>query len=229
MSKDEMLIRGIKGGVLIVLPKGHWFQQRDALITRIQSQERFFKGGRIAIDVGETVWSEDQLVMLLKDLSDEGVCLWAVISTAEQTLISARSFGISTTTTVEESQEPVKKPDRSIGINQAHWIRYTLESAEKLVVEGDAVITGDIPKDAEITASGSLLLWGCLYGTIRAGCGGAEDARIFVLRFAEGEIFLAGERVEITRKMRDSTQIEIFRKDGEIQVLTSHQKKFKLL
>jgi septum formation inhibitor MinC len=229
MSKDEMLIRGIKGGVLIVLPRGHWFQQRDALITRIQTQERFFKGGRIAIDVGETAWSEDQLVMLLKDLSDEGVCLWAVISTAEQTLDSARSFGISTTTTVEESQGPVGKADQSIRINQAHWIRSTLEVAEKLVVEGDAVITGDIPKDAEIIASGSLLLWGCLYGTIRAGCRGAEDARIFVLRFAEGEIFLAGEWVEITRKMRDSTQIEIFRKDGEIQVLASHQKKFKLL
>jgi len=72
---DEISVRGIKGGVLINLPEKPWYVQRDMLILRIQTQERFFKGGRIALDVGGAEWSQDQLFKLLRDLSDEGVCL----------------------------------------------------------------------------------------------------------------------------------------------------------
>ena len=43
------------------------------VISRIQTQERFFKGGRIALDVGETDWTEEQLMPLMGKLSDEGV------------------------------------------------------------------------------------------------------------------------------------------------------------
>ena len=81
-QKPELTIKGYRGGVLITLPAVSCFAQRDLLIRRIQSQERFFKGGRIALDVGETAWNEEQISRLLRDLSDEGVCLWAILSTS---------------------------------------------------------------------------------------------------------------------------------------------------
>ncbi len=41
MEKRDILVRGIHGGVLIILPDLPWYQQRDMLISRIQTQERF--------------------------------------------------------------------------------------------------------------------------------------------------------------------------------------------
>ena len=102
---EEISVRGIKGGVLISLPDKPWYQQRDMLISRIQTQERFFKGGRIALDVGVADWSQDQLFKLLRDLSDEGVCLWAVLTTSETTLASARSFELQTSISAQNAAE----------------------------------------------------------------------------------------------------------------------------
>lgn len=105
---EEISVRGIKGGVLISLPDKPWYQQRDLLISRIQTQERFFKGGRIALDVGSADWSQDQLFKLLRDLSDEGVCLWAVLTTSEITLESARNYELQTSIS---SQPLAVKPE----------------------------------------------------------------------------------------------------------------------
>ena len=41
MEKRDILVRGSHGGVLIILPDLPWYQQRDMLISRIQTQERF--------------------------------------------------------------------------------------------------------------------------------------------------------------------------------------------
>ena len=41
------------------------------VISRIQTQERFFKGGRIALDVRRDRLTEEQLMTLMGKLSDE--------------------------------------------------------------------------------------------------------------------------------------------------------------
>lgn len=84
MNKLDLQVKGIHGGVLITLPSVPWYQQLDLLVGRIQAQERFFKGGRIALDVGSTDWSGEQVLKLLKDLADEGVCLWTILSNSER-------------------------------------------------------------------------------------------------------------------------------------------------
>lgn len=219
MSTEQMVVRGVKGGVLIALPPNPWFAQRDMVITRIQSQERFFKGGRIALDVGSSDWSEDQLIKLLRDMADEGVCLWAVLSTSPITLTSARNFGIATSVRTEEPSEPESKENpASDSMERMHVSRNNLGSGEKLVVDGDLIILGDVEKGAELSVSGSLIVWGAVYGKVHAGCAGNRNAKIHLLAWGNGTVSLSGVLAVFPRKIRKARGIEILWENESVVV-----------
>ncbi len=226
---EEINVRGIKGGVLISLPERPWYVQRDMLISRIQTQERFFKGGRIALDVSGADWSQDQLFKLLRDLSDEGVCLWAVLTTSDITLASAQSFELQTSIS---SQTAVEKPENPqfTGIDQSvEWLVKTLEKAEKVAFKANGVLIGDVPEGAEVIAAGSLIVWGTVRGSLNAGCGGDEFSQILVLRYAGSGLKLCGQVVEIPKKMLNTAALEIRYDDGAISLQEAATRKFKFL
>jgi len=137
-KRTEMLVRGIRGGVLVILPELPWYQQRDMLISRIQSQERFFKGGRIALDLGLTEWSEDNLDKLLRDLADEGICLRAVLSSSQVTLESARAFGLPAK--IEGDELPKTAKPEPAPTEKLLWVERVLEDDEKLIVDGSLTL-----------------------------------------------------------------------------------------
>ena len=208
MEQNSLLVRGIHGGVLITLPGLPWYQQRDLLITRIQTQERFFKGGRIALDVGETDWTEDQLQKLLRDLADEGVCLWTILSNSVQTLAAAEFHGFPTSL-----PDPNRKKSEETSEIQAEKLNYTclerpLEPGEHFINDGNLVVFGDIPLEAKISVGGSLLVWGETSGDIEAGTAG-PPATISILSYKSGRITLQGRQIEIPAKQRKNLAFEI--------------------
>ena len=226
---EEISVRGIKGGVLISLPWKPWYVQRDMLISRIQTQERFFKGGRIALDVSGSDWSQDQLFKLLRDLSDEGVCLWAVLTTSEVTLASARNFEFQTSIS---SQNNAEKPENLSSQADGHgveWHTKPLEKGEKMAFKANGVVIGDVPEGAEVIAAGSLVVWGTVRGSLKAGCGGDNMSRLCVIRYAGGELSLCGQAVEVPKKLQNAAPLEIRVEDGSIQLLETVTRKFKLL
>jgi len=226
---EEISVRGIKGGVLISLPDKPWYQQRDLLISRIQTQERFFKGGRIALDVGSADWSQDQLFKLLRDLSDEGVCLWAVLTTSEVTLESARNYELQTSIS---SQPLAVKPENvpSTTIEQSvEWHTKPLEKGEKVAFKANGIVIGDVPEGTEVIAAGSLIVWGTVRGSIKAGCGGDTFTQIRVLRYAGIEMRICGQFVEVPKKMLNSAPFEVNFDGNAVQLQETVARKFKLL
>lgn len=226
---DEITVRGIKGGVLISLPEKPWYQQRDLLISRIQTQERFFKGGRIALDVGAAAWSQEQLFKLLRDLSDEGVCLWAVLTTSEITLDSARNFELQTTISsqnVVEKAENLQKPQDEFSVE---WRTEPLKKGEKVAFKANGAVIGDVPEGAEVIAAGSLIVWGIVRGSLKAGCGGDPLSRICVLRYAGTGLSLCGQPAVVPKKMLNAVPLEIRYDEGKIQLQEAGARKFKLL
>jgi len=226
---DEIVVRGIKGGVLINLPEKPWYQQRDMLISRIQTQERFFKGGRIAVNVGGSDWSQDQLFKLLRDLSDEGVCLWAVLTTSETTLESARSFELQTSISAQNVLEKTENPPQPSDNPGFEWHSKPLEKDEKVVFRANGVLIGDVPEESEIVSAGSLVVWGTVRGSLEAGCGGDEESRLYVLRYAGTGIQLCGQTVEVPKKMVDAAPLEIRYDEGAVRVNEAVSRKIRLL
>ena len=226
---DQIRIRGIKGGVLISLPETAWYQQRDMLILRIQTQERFFKGGRIALDVGGADWSPDQLFKLLRDLSDEGVCLWALLSTSEITLASAKSYEIQTSISSQPVVETPEKPILAKDELLDDWRVKPLEKGEKIAFKANGVVLGDVPEGSEVASGGSLSVWGTVRGSINAGCGGDPLSVIRVLRYDGTGIRLCGQSVEVPKKMLNSAPLEIAVEGNRARVVEVAARKFKLL
>jgi len=226
---EEISVRGIKGGVLIGLPEKAWYLQRDMLISRIQTQERFFKGGRIALDVGGADWSQDQLFRLLRDLSDEGVCLWAVLTTSETTLASAQSFELQTSISAQNTTGKPENPQSSEDEHGVEWHIKPLEKGEKVAFKANGVVIGDVPEGAEIIAFGSLIVWGTVRGSVKAGCGGDQLSRICVLRYAGNGLSLCGQMVEVPKKLFNASALEIRYDSGAIQLQEQVARKFKIL
>lgn len=226
---DQIRIRGIKGGVLISLPETAWYQQRDMLILRIQTQERFFKGGRIALDVGGADWSPDQLFKLLRDLSDEGVCLWALLSTSEITLASAKSYEIQTSISSQPVVEIPEKPILAKDELLDDWRVKPLEKGEKIAFKANGVVLGDVPEGSEVASGGSLIVWGTVRGSINAGCGGDPLSVIRVLRYDGTGIRLCGQSVEVPKKLLNLNPLEIAVEGNRTRVVEVVTRKFKLL
>ena len=226
---DEISVRGIKGGVLISLPETAWYQQRDMLILRIQTQERFFKGGRIALDVGGADWSPDQLFKLLRDLSDEGVCLWALLSTSEITLASAKSYEIQTSISSQPVVETPEKPILAKDELLDDWRVKPLEKGEKIAFKANGVVLGDVPEGSEVASGGSLIVWGTVRGSINAGCGGDPLSVIRVLRYDGTGIRLCGQSVEVPKKLLNLNPLEIAVEGNRTRVVEVVSRKFKLL
>lgn len=226
---EEISVRGIKGGVLISLPDKPWYQQRDLLISRIQTQERFFKGGRIALDVGSADWSQDQLFKLLRDLSDEGVCLWALLSTSEITLASAKSYEIQTSISSQPVVETPEKPILAKDELLDDWRVKPLEKGEKIAFKANGVVLGDVPEGSEVASGGSLIVWGTVRGSINAGCGGDPLSVIRVLRYDGTGIRLCGQSVEVPKKLLNLNPLEIAVEGNRTRVVEVVTRKFKLL
>jgi septum formation inhibitor MinC len=214
MNETELQVRGIHGGVLITLPSLSWYLQRDMLISRIQTQERFFRGGRIALDVGTTDWSEERLLSLLKDLSDEGVCLWVVLSQSEITKAAAEYYGFSTALPDPSKNLPdLNKSDQKD--NNFFCLNRSIEDDELYEHKGNLLVLGDVPENALVKTSGSLVIWGELQGEAQAGTDENAESFVRLLRLERGKLSLGNKQVEFTPKHKKGSAIEVFlTKDG---------------
>jgi septum formation inhibitor MinC len=163
----------------------------------------------------------------LRDLSDEGVCLWAVLTTSETTLASARSFELQTSISAQNAAE---KP--IIHLSQEHsveWRTKPLEKGEKVAFKANGVVIGDVPVGAEVITAGSLIVWGTVRGSVKAGCGGDTLSQMFVLRYSGTGLSLCGQSVEIPKKMLNASPLEIRYDEGAVQLQEAVARKFKLL
>ena len=216
MQQAEIQVRGIHGGVLITLPALPWYQQRDLLIGRIQMQERFFKGGRIALDVGSTEWNEEQLLKLLKALSDEGVCLWTVLSTSEMTREAAEYHGFPTSLPDpnKKAADPQEADDQVSGFV---CLSRSLEDDEHYQCDGNLLLVGDVPSRARLEVKGSLVLWGTLFGLIEIDTSD-PDRFVRVLKIDKGRVMFAGLEVEVSPKLRKHNGLVIIHGADGVEV-----------
>ena len=226
---DEMTVRGMKGGVLISLPEKPWYQQRDLLISRIQTQERFFKGGRFALDVGGAEWSQDQLFKLLGDLSNEGVCLWAVLTTSGVIQASAQNFELQTSISAENAAEKSENLQLPKDGHIVELRTKPLKKSGKVAFKANGVMIGDVPEEAEVVAAGSLVIWGTVRGCIKVGCGRDFSSRLCVLRYSDPGLSLCGQLVEEPKRMFNTAPLEIRYADGTVHLQAAVARKFKLL
>ena len=182
MTKKKFPIKGFKEGLLINLGEGDWISVSKTLLTQIDEKPDFFKGAKIAVDVGERAIHAAEMGQLRDRLSERGVSLFAVISKSNITEAVAETLGLSTHKSVlKASNENIR--NALIDGEKAVLLQKTLRSGASVKFPGHVIIDGDVNPGAEVIAGGSIYIWGKLRGTATAGADGSEKAVICALDF----------------------------------------------
>src|SRR5512135_2900814 len=96
---DTVVIKGIREGLLLTLnPEGgEWPVIIARLMKRLDEQIGFFRGARVALDVGRRPVLPHEMESLRLLLSKRDMTLWAVVSDSATTQNTARNMGLETT------------------------------------------------------------------------------------------------------------------------------------
>ncbi|HDQ70696.1 MAG TPA: septum site-determining protein MinC [Chloroflexi bacterium] len=195
MNSDAIVIKGIRQGLLIALREPDWCVALQVLEMRLKETPSFFRGGRVALDVGPLALDRADIEALQTLLGRNDVELWAVISDDAHTEQAAQELGLvvrlgasgaqqseDTGTSAEDKEE-----HRADGL----VVRRTLRSGQSLRHPGNVVIIGDVNPGAEVVAGGDIVIWGRVQGVVHAGALGDDRAVICALDLAPMQLRIA--------------------------------------
>jgi septum site-determining protein MinC len=180
-------IKGIRGGLLIALDdETPWPDVESALLEAIQEQVAFFRGARVALQVGERLLNRDDIRKLRDRLAAHDVHLATLLGQSAETIRSARREELETDlqdgafATEDESGELPPIDGNETG-SAGVLVRNTLRSGRIIRHVGHVVVIGDVNPGAQIIAGGDVVVWGRLRGTVHAGASGDEGALVCAL------------------------------------------------
>jgi len=185
-------IKGIKEGLLVTFGEGNWQDLRDCLIQHVVEKQHFFKGARVAVDVGHLVLHASELGNLRDRLSDHGVTLWAVLSNSPTTEQTAQMLGLATRLSSLRQDRVIRPSSGGVMPGEpAIVIQKTIRSGYKIEHKSHIIIIGDVNPGAEVISSGSVIVWGKLKGLVHAGVEGDEKAIVCALELEPMQLRIA--------------------------------------
>lgn len=198
MGPSMISIKGIREGLLVTAGEGSWDAFESALLTTIQTQRDFFRGARVAVQVGDRPLERDEIRKLRDRLAEHDVTLWAVLGQSPETIRSARRMDLETDliTPIEETDQPPADTELPpIDSNEygtsAVLLKNTLRSGRVIRHVGHVIVIGDVNPGAQIIAGGDVLIWGRLRGTVHAGANGDSDALVCALDMRPQQLRIA--------------------------------------
>lgn len=206
-------IKGIRDGLLVTLGEGDWQELQTIFLAQLEERASFFRGARLALDLGNRVLHAADLGNLRDRLSDKEITLWAVLGNADGTEKAAKDLGLATRLTPAKVEKPVKPLDTNLGGEDAVLVQRTLRSGFKIATRVHVIVLGDVNPGAEIIAGGNVIIWGRLKGTAHAGAEGNREATVCALEMEPMQLRIA-DLVAISPKHRGKPQPEIARIQG---------------
>ncbi len=195
--QDELIaIKGIKDGLLISLnTTEEWLLITEELGARIDEKADFYTGASITVDLGNRPVPKYELSSLKALLERRGLTLTVVLSDSDTTNKSALALDLRTET---GNVVPGRKAQETIPMNseetgtQGVMFRRTLRSGRTIHSDGHVVVYGDVNPGAKIIATGDIIVWGRLRGTVHAGANGDENAIVCALDMSPNQLRIAG-------------------------------------
>jgi|PlaIllAssembly_1097288.scaffolds.fasta_scaffold503343_2 septum site-determining protein MinC len=185
---ELVTIRGTSEGLIITLGPGSFDTVVGDMEERLAARASFFRGGRVALRVGDRSMSVDQLQTIGAILERLGMTLWAVDGDHPATHVAARELELEVD--LRPSAPPTTATSEPIPLEEMAGIvvRRTLRSGQAVHYPGHVTLIGDVNPGAEIVAGGDIIVWGRLRGNAHAGAMGDEQAVICALQMQPNQI-----------------------------------------
>jgi septum site-determining protein MinC len=206
----EITIKGIREGLLITLGEGDWEEVNNSLLSRIDEQSNFLRGGKLTLEVGNHILKAADLGRLRDELSERGIFLRAVLSNSPTTERTAQALGLATKLSKPRRDRITRRLDTALQGDQAVLVQRTLRSGNSIKHPGHVTIIGDVNPGAEIVAGGNVVVWGRLRGTVHAGAQGKEDSIICALDLSPTQLRI-GEIISLAPPQRRRPRPEMAR------------------
>ncbi len=206
-------IKGIRDGLLITLSEGELPELISSLLTLIERDKGFFKGARVALDVGNHVLHAADLGEILNRFSEFDMVLWALISNSPTSERTAQDFGLATRLATAKEERILPEQRIHLPGEPAVLVQRTLRSGSRVEYAGHVVVIGDVNPGAEIVASGSVVVWGKLRGVVHAGAEGDEKAVVCALEMIPTQLRISG-MITVSSKRQGKSKPEIARIDS---------------
>lgn len=191
-KKMLVQIKGIRDGLLITLGGGEWPALSEALFQHVAEREAFFRGARVALDVGDQILKAAEMGSLREKLSEKGITLWAVLGNSPKTEETARLLGLATRIFSPRPERELRTLNTSLDESlNAILVQRTLRSGYKVQSPGHAIVIGDVNPGAEIVAVGNVIVWGRLRGVVHAGAEGDDHATVAALEMQPTQLRIA--------------------------------------
>jgi septum site-determining protein MinC len=226
MNQTRIDIKGTSHGLIIRIGSGDWNNLLNELALRLEQTPSFFKGGRVALDVGPRQLSQSEIEHVGVLLETHQMSLWAVISEADETRQGTVSLGLETTLASSQAAQRTSNENGKAAVDEqrAILVRRTLRSGQALHHAGHVVVIGDVNPGAEIIAGGDVLVWGRLRGIVHAGAGGDDTAIVCALMLAPTQLRISrhiarspGAELDQEHENRAGPEVA-FVQDGQIVV-----------
>ena len=189
-KKVMVTIKGIRDGLLVTLEGGDWNHLLAELEDRLDKAANFFTGARVALQVGPLTLSAAEIAAARDLLARKAITLWAVVSESATTQEAARQLELDTVlpSHTSEVNKSTEEPAAESADLLALLVHRTLRSGQALRHVGHVVLIGDVNPGAEIVASGDVVVWGKLRGTVHAGAMGDESRVVCALELAPTQL-----------------------------------------
>lgn len=186
MALASVDIKGTKNGLLVTLGKGELASLLAELEERLSGTSSFFKGGQVALAVGQRELSIEEIGHIKALLAQHEVTLGTVISEAPVTRATASYLYLET----KRSPRPETRPERRAeeDFSKGVLVRCTLRSGQIIRHPGHVVVIGDVNAGAEVIAGGDIVIWGRLRGTVHAGATGDDQTIVCALDLAPTQL-----------------------------------------
>ncbi|GAB5490338.1 MAG: septum site-determining protein MinC [Phototrophicaceae bacterium] len=195
---DIVTIKGIKDGLLVTLSTTEeWQRITEELANRIDAKGDFFAGARVTADLGERPVPKYELTSLKAVLERRKLTLVVVQTTSKTTFESAQALDLRTNTPEDTRRNVNDEVLDTLPIDPEEqgtpgvMIRRTLRSGRTVHSRGHVIVYGDVNPGAQIIATGDIIIWGRLRGTVHAGAEGDMNAVICALDMSPNQLRIA--------------------------------------
>jgi len=220
-------IKGLQDALFITVDDGEWAEVEPDLLASFRERAEFFKGARIALQVGDRSMKAAHLGKLRDALARMDISLAAVISTHPSTQEAAADLGIGRSLPRRDvvNTHEMEGVDTQVQGEQAVFIQRTLRSGNNVHTSGHVIVLGDVNPGAEIVAGGNVIVWGRLRGLVHAGAAGNETACICALELAPTQLRIASH-VAVSPSRRGKPRPEkAFIRSGDLVAEEWHMKR----
>ncbi|OGO13927.1 MAG: septum site-determining protein MinC [Chloroflexi bacterium RBG_13_68_17] len=192
---ETITIKGTRDGLLLTVAEGTWEDVYPVLLQAVDAQGDFFRGARLAVQLGGLQIGAAELSGLIRDLANREIHLWAVLSEAENTRKAAADLGLAQELprSPESEPRPAETGEGEMAGDEALLVHRTLRSGHRIHFHGHVIVLGDVNPGAEIVAGGNVIVWGRLRGTVHAGAAGDEGAIVCALDLSPMQLRIADQ------------------------------------